>query len=151
MNGPAFRSINIEQTLQLGYVSIAQPDLLPAENRQILETSRRNNIEAGITGILLFDGAKFLQILEGPEEAVLNTFETISQDERHHGVTRILSRYVPERDFPDWRMGFYTWHGLTGDAGPAFFFGAQELRSRLPHSVSPVTSELVLGFAGVER
>lgn len=138
-------------SFQLGYISTAQPDLLPSETREILEISRLNNMREDITGILLFDGAKFFQILEGAEASVRRAFERICEDERHFSVVRILARKVPERDFPDWRMGFYTWRSISGDAGSAFFFAADELRHRLPDRMSPVTSELVLGFAGVDR
>ncbi len=77
-----------------------------AEIRKILASARRNNAALGITGALLFNGACFAQVLEGPLQAVESLFETIQQDARHGDVTLLESGYVDHRDFPEWSMAF---------------------------------------------
>jgi len=52
-----------------------------------------------ITGILLFDGTHFIQLLEGPELAVDSLFKVISQDNRHHNVVELMRDFAPERRF----------------------------------------------------
>lgn len=72
----------------------------------ILEASRRNNEAAGITGALLFNTGCFAQILEGPLEAVEDTFERIQQDERHGDVSLLALEPIEHRSFGRWAMGF---------------------------------------------
>ena len=52
----------------------------------ILRQSRANNGLNGISGILLSDGRRFLQVLEGTPEAIEHVFARISADPRHAEV-----------------------------------------------------------------
>jgi hypothetical protein len=45
--------------------------------RQILETSRRNNARDGLSGLLLLGGRRFLQVLEGPKDALDQAYARI--------------------------------------------------------------------------
>jgi Sensors of blue-light using FAD len=51
--------------------------------RELLTKSRENNSQLGITGMLLFKGGNFLQVLEGRQETVMSLYERISRDSRH--------------------------------------------------------------------
>jgi len=79
---------------------------------QILPKATDNNKKFGITGILLFSGGTYLQVLEGPADAVKQTFDRISADERHKSVTILHDKDVEERVFPKWSMG---WQQLNAD------------------------------------
>ncbi len=74
--------------------------------RNILATSRRNNMAVGITGALLFSSEMFAQVLEGPLEHVQSTFERIQPDLRHTDVTVLEAAFVECREFPEWSMAF---------------------------------------------
>jgi hypothetical protein len=90
---------------QLIYVS----DLVDKNERQlapILESAVRRNTEDGITGMLLYSGGNFLQVLEGPTAAVQATYKRICQDRRHRNTTLLLEQDVPERQFGSWSMGY---------------------------------------------
>jgi hypothetical protein len=52
--------------------------------KRLLEISRRNNATRGITGLLLYRDGRFLQFLEGPQDAARTTYEHIRMDGRHH-------------------------------------------------------------------
>jgi EAL domain-containing protein (putative c-di-GMP-specific phosphodiesterase class I) len=65
----------------------------------IIEKAKRRNSELGITGILLFNGVDFLQILEGAEESVILLFHKIREDKRHQGVVELMRDYGPRRRF----------------------------------------------------
>ena len=52
-----------------------------------------------VTGILLFNGTHFFQILEGPEEGVLTIYNRICADRRHHNVVELMRDYSPYRRF----------------------------------------------------
>lgn len=56
--------------------------------------------------MLLYKDGNFMQVLEGPDTAVKERFDRISQDPRHKGVIVLLKEQVANRQFPDWSMGF---------------------------------------------
>ena len=87
--------------LQLVYISsaVAAPDTAP-----ILAVSRHNNMRDDITGLLYADGKRFLQVLEGPAEAVETTYARIAADPRHRAVVQLSRRTVAAREFGQWRM-----------------------------------------------
>lgn len=95
---------------QLVYVSTARRDV-PADVPRILLASRVNNRRDDITGLLYFDGTRFLQALEGPEDKVQAAFDRISADTRHRGIVALSKRDVAEREFGDWAMA----HRLAGE------------------------------------
>lgn len=64
----------------------------------VSQASIKNEL-AGITGILLFDGTHFFQLLEGPEEAVDTLYECIRSDRRHHNVVELMRDYAHSRRF----------------------------------------------------
>ncbi len=74
--------------------------------QDILRASRKNNARAGVTGALMFNSGCFAQVLEGPQDAVEETFERIQQDERHGDVSLLAFDPVDRRVFETWSMGF---------------------------------------------
>lgn len=92
--------------LSLVYVSSAVAEFSKDDLVALLHQSRANNERLGITGLLLYKDGNFIQMLEGPEEAVRSLFRTVSADPRHDGVIRLLEQQVAEQRFPDWSMGF---------------------------------------------
>ncbi|MEM6281106.1 MAG: BLUF domain-containing protein [Chloroflexota bacterium] len=92
--------------ITLIYGSTATRDMTDKDLNKILEWSHSWNASVGITGMLLYKGGNFLQVLEGEEEKVDALFNSISKDERHHGVSIIYRRPIQERSFDDWSMGF---------------------------------------------
>lgn len=88
---------------QLIYVS----DLVGDENQlgAILESAVRHNQADGITGMLLFSGGNFLQVLEGSAEQVKATYERIRLDPRHRNCLVLLEHDVASRQFGRWSMG----------------------------------------------
>lgn len=61
--------------------------------------ANEKNSKAGVSGILLFNGKLFFQLLEGPDESVRAIYQTICADERHHNVVELLCDYSPARRF----------------------------------------------------
>ena len=70
----------------------------------ILLTARRNNARDGITGALICRHDLYLQLLEGPQEAVEARYGGIARDNRHVKVVKRMSRRVTDRMFPNWAM-----------------------------------------------
>ena len=72
----------------------------------LLEVSRDNNRLAGITGVLLYNGAFFLQAIEGKSQQVEALYEAIACDQRHEDIELIEFSAVDERRYPEWSMAF---------------------------------------------
>lgn len=90
--------------LQLTYISTAARDIPAGAVGEILSASRRNNAASGVTGLLLYDGRRFLQALEGEMAMVHATFERIKADPRHRAIVLLSSAEVGARAFGDWAM-----------------------------------------------
>lgn len=90
--------------LQLVYVSSVGANVTTRDIDQILDVSRRNNRRDGITGLLYSDGRRFLQVLEGPEPAVLAAYARISADARHRAAVTLSRTPIEQRQFGNWAM-----------------------------------------------
>ncbi|WP_313072688.1 BLUF domain-containing protein [Melaminivora sp.] len=73
----------------------------------IIKAARVFNALHGITGVLLFDGERFFQYVEG-ESATINALaERIHRDPRHQHVTALLHEPLHTgRRYPHWSMAF---------------------------------------------
>lgn len=91
--------------LQILYISTVTPkesvDLM-----SILAVARRNNRAQDITGLLMFNGKRFLQVLEGPTSPVEETFARIRRDSRNRAHVILSRKVVEQREFGDWSMAF---------------------------------------------
>lgn len=94
------------------YISSARAPLSDLEIERVLTTSRRNNRRADITGLLVVGGRRFLQVLEGPEDAVRTTFARISEDTRHYAIVELSNSVITDRSFSRWAMGFQKGGGV---------------------------------------
>lgn len=92
--------------IALTYVSAAQHMMTSPELLEILKVSKENNRPLNITGMLLYRDGYFIQVLEGEEAAVVELFEKISQDDRHHHVLEVSREVIDNRSFGDWSMGY---------------------------------------------
>jgi hypothetical protein len=91
---------------QIIYLSSCVKYLNVEEIGSLLSKCRKNNLEKDITGALLYIEGDFLQVIEGPEVALLELFESIKKDKRHKGIITIVNTKVSKRNFPKWNMGF---------------------------------------------
>lgn len=88
------------------YTSSAVTPFSPSELVDLLATSHRNNASLGVTGMLLYKDGNVMQLLEGEEAVVQTLYNKIERDPRHRGLLTLLRGAQPERQFPDWSMGF---------------------------------------------
>jgi hypothetical protein len=74
----------------------------------ILEVSRARNRERGLTGILVFDGERFAQWLEGPPAQVLALAARIEADTRHVDLRVLYAgcRTAAARRSERWSAGY---------------------------------------------
>lgn len=93
------------------YVSEAGPaisgDLATTGSEKLgwlVEDALRFNRDAGVTGVLLFDGARFLQYLEGPEDGLSVAYSRVLGASSHSGIVELQRGRVGQRRLPFWPM-----------------------------------------------
>lgn len=65
----------------------------------MVSAANLRNEHESVTGILLFNGLHFFQLLEGPENAVKTIYQQICKDVRHYNVVELMCDYAPARRF----------------------------------------------------
>jgi hypothetical protein len=89
---------------QLLYISTASRQMLRIDVESILFTARRHNRINGVTGLLISSPRHFMQVLEGDEDMVRQSYERICVDPRHHAHVILRESRVEERQFAEWSM-----------------------------------------------
>ena len=91
--------------IQLTYASRSARTLGPADVKDILTASKRNNAVTNVTGALCLANGIFLQQLEGDRDAVNQTYLRILRDPRHTEPTILDFSEIASRRFGNWNMG----------------------------------------------
>jgi len=132
--------------IRLTYISSARSGLDEAATAAVLASSRRNNRRAGLTGLLLFDGVRFLQALEGEAEPLLATFARIKADPRHRACVELGRAEIDARGFGEWDMA---WRRVdTAESRATLVETIDRLVAQVP---DPSTRALFTGFARLDR
>lgn len=73
----------------------------------IVKTARSFNKQHQITGILVFDGLRFCQYIEGPQAALQGLIGSIRKDPRHQMFTpKHDAQLDGKRRFSNWSMAY---------------------------------------------
>ncbi len=121
-----------------------------ADLQRILAVSNINNRRNNITGLLLYGEGNFIQLLEGEQDVVQQTFERISGDQRHKGITHIASGALNERNFPDWAMGFKSIDSVNLAAFEGYL-GPASKKSLAPGTNNHISVNLLNAFIRTAR
>jgi hypothetical protein len=89
----------------IAYASEAVASLSAERLRGLVNDAVAFNEAADITGVLLFDGHRFLQYLEGPQQGVDAAWRRILDSGSHHSVVELNRGRIGRRQFSHWRMG----------------------------------------------
>lgn len=90
------------------YVSLMAPGCPISTVADIAGKARTANETACITGLLIFDGQRFCQQLEGDRKSVLKLLERIRQDPRHTQIEILHHSALAERRFRRFSLGYTT-------------------------------------------
>ncbi|MGB4467437.1 MAG: BLUF domain-containing protein [Azovibrio sp.] len=138
--------------IHLIYCSTATHEMSEVELLELLEESRKRNAELELTGMLLYGGGVFMQVLEGSPAAVTGLYQKIERDPRHHSLFLLEQEAIAGRSFADWSMGF---HALKTEEGKRF---ADAFSLRAPghglegKAIRPgIALELLRQFAQTQR
>lgn len=94
----------MENLIHVIYVSSVVPNISEHDTLKFLNQARTVNREHDVSGLMLYIGGCFLQMLEGEAARIDVVCSTIFQDERDMRI--ILREPIAEREFPEWTMGF---------------------------------------------
>ncbi|MEM6812250.1 MAG: BLUF domain-containing protein [Pseudomonadota bacterium] len=97
--------------------AVGAPDEIESTMSNIIQTSRKNNHEKLISGVLIYHKGKYLQVIEGPKENIQNLYHVIEQDNRHENCKILIDCEVESRGFAEWKM-----EDLILDQGKVFNF-----------------------------
>ena len=90
------------------YVSTLAPDAPTSVVADIVGKARLHNPWMGITGLLIFDGMRFCEQMEGSRKDVLAQLERIRQDTRHINLQVVHQGPLAGRRFRRFSMGYTT-------------------------------------------
>ncbi len=105
-----------DDLVQIIYASASAEEMSGPALADILASARRKNEARNISGMLVYHRGSFLQVLEGPEDAVNALFEKIQQDPRHGEINVLFHDKIPAKEFEDWSMGYIDTSGEAATA-----------------------------------
>jgi hypothetical protein len=94
----------VSPMLRLAYVSNARLGLNQNDLDSIMHRAKLRNKLAGVTGVLLFNGVNFMQVLEGERARTLNIYDGVLRDSRHGAIKTILQEKIDHLTYPAWGM-----------------------------------------------
>ncbi|MER2492435.1 BLUF domain-containing protein [Catenovulum sediminis] len=93
------------QIVRLIYHSLASYNLSKSEIKQIQQCSSQFNAINKVTGMLVYDNLRFLQLLEGETVVINDLYNRIVNDKRHNCVQLVHFGELNNRRFTEWSMG----------------------------------------------
>ena len=103
--------MNLNQPAELYeilYVSTIAPDASASVMAEIVGKARLHNRWLEITGLLIFDGMRFCEQMEGRQADVMAQLARIETDERHFNLQVVHQGPLAGRRFSRFSMGYTT-------------------------------------------
>ena len=114
---------------QLAFASEIPAGLGAADTSTVIAALRASHARNHVTGVLLYSGHSFLQLIEGSEAATAASWRELLADGRHRNPAVLHEGITNERWFADWRAGYapeaalapllVRWRGLAPTLPPA--------------------------------
>lgn len=96
----------MQPVMQLVYTSRAKKRFSARALQSLVAGCYMRNTQRGITGVLLYGGGRFIQLLEGDKQVVESLYTNkIAKDPRHTDCMVLTRQQVEARLLPNWRMG----------------------------------------------
>jgi len=125
------------------YVSTAIAEFGEADLVQLLKRARGFNEQAGITGVLMYGGGRFVQVLEGCPAAVRCLYARIAADPRHGRLEKLADGLVARREFRSWSMSFAPPPGADWCHLPGYLTPPQLVLASLGTPIQQLLSEFM--------
>ncbi|XOV80569.1 MAG: BLUF domain-containing protein [Aestuariibacter sp.] len=92
---------------QLVYISRETQRFDKESLGSLLTKAKQNNADLNVTGALIYNGGRFLQVLEGQQQQVEALYHSIKQDNRHADVRLLYTGESKVRYFGNWSMNMF--------------------------------------------
>lgn len=96
-----------ESMRRVVYISQATRAFSQQEIYTLCTNAAAANARHGITGALVVAGTCFLQVVEGPESALMALVDRLQRDPRHRNIGIIVDEPIWVRSFAEWNMGSF--------------------------------------------
>lgn len=88
----------------IAYCSDLIAGVTVAEIDAMVRDAAHHNRLAGVTGVLICDGFRFLQYFEGPEDGIALVYSRVFNSRRHTNLIELARGQGGMRRFPHWSM-----------------------------------------------
>ncbi|EMB2829651.1 TPA: BLUF domain-containing protein [Stenotrophomonas maltophilia] len=89
------------------FVSEASPYLSAGRLVELMADAERFNRQAGVTGVTLYDGARFLSYMEGAPDGLRVAYARASEARSHLNLIELARGRVSQRRLPRWPMRLF--------------------------------------------
>lgn len=103
---------------RLIYTSYAVERMGDEALEAMVHSAAMANMQRDVSGMLVYDGTEFMQVLEGDPVEVAALYARIAQDPRHRAVEMLDTSTVAERRFAQWGMNLL--HPAQFDQAPSW-------------------------------
>ncbi|WP_412560429.1 BLUF domain-containing protein [Winogradskyella sp. MIT101101] len=93
------------------YQSKSQSHFAPMDIELMLMKAKRKNKRLKITGCIVYGDNKFIQLIQGPKDAIIDLYKEIKADKRHFKVTTLLEQSTEQKIWSDWSMAMLDFSG----------------------------------------
>ena len=125
----------------LTYISVASPTLSAADVYAIHSTATHLNALDGVTGLLIYNGRHFCQLVEGVESAIDDLVARLRRDSRHSEIVIEDERTISEREFPGWSM-------QLAQVSIDFLEARENIIEQLPTELAPSVRAKIVELVG---
>ncbi|WP_430468554.1 BLUF domain-containing protein [Winogradskyella ouciana] len=93
------------------YQSKSQSHFAPMDIELMLMKAKRKNKRLKITGCIVYADNKFIQLIQGPKDAIIDLYKEIKADKRHFKVITLLEQSTEQKIWSDWSMAMLDFSG----------------------------------------
>lgn len=129
------------------FLSRTKGQMPETELDDILALSQHANHSENTSGLLIYTGSTFFQVIEGQKEACERLFDRIYFDKRHSRIRLLQYERVETRYFAEWAMGFCRKHPVKNASRSFFQLSERSFRMRIPMLADDELKLLMEGFA----
>ena len=91
---------------RMAWSSVPSPSFDAARLAAIITPARTRNQRNHVSGMLVFTGGHFLEIVEGDERDLDALWSRVERDDRHQGLVKHGCEPCDGRWFADWKVGY---------------------------------------------
>lgn len=108
--------------------SLIDKKYIAKELDYIHNIARERNLTDGISGVLFYKDACFLQIIEGKKDKLNALMDDIQKDPRHQDIEYIFDKGCEDRAFTGWSMQCFNFDRVEKMAFPSLRKVSDDLR-----------------------